>query len=115
MSLWHPRQMLTASVFGKPGWLLACGLWQSVQSPIAPGCGTLAVSISLALSSWQVTHSDLASACVSTTFPSFAGAWQVSQLFASNGGCMNFAISLGEADWCGSWHSRQLAVAKGWF
>jgi len=37
-SLWHPRHMLTESVLGKPGWELACGLWQSVQSPKAPGC-----------------------------------------------------------------------------
>src|ERR1035438_4395412 len=107
--------MLTGSVLGKPGSLAACGLWQSVQSPMAPGCGTLAESISLALSSWQVTQIDLASAWVSTTLPSFAGAWQVSQLLASKGGCRNFTISLGDADWCGSWHSRQLAAAKGWF
>ena len=54
------------------------------------------MSISLALSSWQVTQRDLTSVCVSTTFPSFAGAWQVSQLFASKGACRNFAISLGD-------------------
>jgi len=29
--------------------------------------------------------------------------------------CMNFAINLGAADWCGSWHSTQFAVPKGWF
>src|SRR6476620_318595 len=107
MSLWHPRQMLTESVFGKPGCLLACGLWQSVQSPIAPGCGTFAPSICLALSSWQVRQTALASVWVSTTFPSFAGAWQVSQVLASKGTCWNLVISLGDADWCGSWHSMQ--------
>src|SRR6516165_10496227 len=100
--------MLTESVFGRPGWLLACGVWQSVQSPAAPGCCTLAESICLALSSWQVTHSDFTSAWVSTTFPSLAGAWHVSQPFPWNGTCWNFAISLGEADSCGSWHSTQL-------
>src|SRR5260370_14069410 len=105
--------MLTESVLGKPGWLLACGLWQSRQSLAAPGCGTLAVSISLALSSWQVTQIDFASFCVRTTFPSFVAAWQVSQALSANGPCMNLAISLGESDWCGSWHSTQLEVAKG--
>ena len=80
----------------------------------APGCGTLAESISLALSSWQVTQSDLASVCVNTTLPSLAGAWQVSQLLASKGACWNFAISFGESDWCGSWHCMQFAVANGW-
>src|SRR5579863_4373304 len=98
MSLWHPRQILTASVLGNPGWLLAWGLWQSVQSPAAPGCGTLAESISLAFSSWQVTHSDFTSLCVRTTFPSFAGAWHISHDLSANGGCINFRISLGAAD-----------------
>src|ERR1700686_5024279 len=102
MSLWQPRQIVTASLLGNPGWLLACGLWQSVQSPAAPGCCTLALSISLALSSWQVTHSALASVCVSTTFPSFAGAWQTSHCLSANGGWVNFATSLGAADWWGS-------------
>src|SRR6202044_604548 len=98
MSVWQPVQMLTPSVFGSPGSLLACGLWQSVQSPAAPGCGTFALSISFALSSWQVTHRALASACVSTTFPSFAGAWHISQLRDSNGGCWNLVINFGDAD-----------------
>ena len=71
-------------------YLLACGLWQSVQSPIAPGCGTLALSICLAFSSWHVTQMDFASACVSTTFPSFAGAWHTSHCLSANGGCMIF-------------------------
>jgi hypothetical protein len=56
MSVWQPRQMLTASVLGRPGSLLACGLWQSVQSPAGAGMRHLGESISLALSSWQVTH-----------------------------------------------------------
>ena len=98
MSLWHPRQILTESVFGNPGWLLACGLWQSMQSPAAPGCGTFAESICFALSSWHVTHSAFVSVCVSTTFPSFAGWWQVSQPFPWNGTCWNFAINFGESD-----------------
>ena len=49
----------------------ACGLWQSVQSPAAPGCCTFADSISLALSSWQLTHSDFASAWVKNYFSVF--------------------------------------------
>ena len=81
ISLWHPRQILTASVFGKPG--LAAGVRVVAICAVARRARmrTLAVSISLALSSWQVTQSAFASVCVSTTFPSFAGAWQVSQLF----------------------------------
>src|SRR4051812_39285261 len=114
MSLWQPVQIFTASVFGGPGVLLAWGLWQSVQSPMAPGCGTFAVSISFALSSWQVVQRAFTSGCVSTTFPSLAGAWQVSQLLPWNGTCWNFAISLGESDWWGSWHCVQFAVANGW-
>src|SRR5579872_177740 len=98
MSLWQPRQMSTAVVFGRPGCLLACGLWQSVQSPAAPGCWTLAVSMSLALSSWQVTQRDLTSFCVRTTLPSLAGAWQTSHCLSAKGGCGNLAISLGAAD-----------------
>src|SRR5208282_4138122 len=107
--------MLTASVLGSPGWLLACGVWQSVQSPTAPGCWTLAVSISFALSSWQVTHNAFTSFSVSTTFPSLAGAWQTSHCFSANGGCSNFASNFGNADWCGSWHCTQLADPNGWF
>ena len=38
ISLWQPRQISTALVLGSPGCRLACGLWQSVQSPAAPGC-----------------------------------------------------------------------------
>src|SRR5271167_3517816 len=102
MSLWQPRQISTALVLGSPGCRLAWGLWQSVQSPAAPGCGTFAVSMSLALSSWQVTHSALVSACVSTTFPSLAGEWQTSHCLSANGACVNFAISLGAADSWGS-------------
>src|SRR5579859_7696910 len=98
MSLWHPRQMLTASVLGNPGDLLACGLWQSVQSPAAPGCCTFAFSIFSAWSPWQVTQSDFTSVCVSTTLPSFAGAWHVSHDLSANGGCRNCRISLGAAD-----------------
>src|SRR5215469_4962961 len=105
--------MLTGSLFGNPGFLLACGLWQSVQSPAAPGCCTLAEAISLALSSWQVTHSDLASACVRTTLPSFAAAWQVSHILFSKGLCWNACINFGLRDWCGSWQVTQSAVAKG--
>src|SRR5207253_3312126 len=111
--LWQPRQMFTPSVFGNPGWRLACGLWQSVQLP-ASGCWTFDVSICLPLSSWHVRHSTWVSVCVSTTFPSLAGAWQVSQPLPWNGACWNFAISLGESDWCGSWHWTQLALANGW-
>src|SRR5579871_2282505 len=110
MSVWQPRQMLTLSDLGRPGCRDACGLWQSVQSPAAPGCGTLAESIALAFSSWQVTHSDLASACVSTTFPFLGALWQTSQFLSAKGGCVNFAISLGAADWCGSWQVTQSAV-----
>src|SRR5271157_4828669 len=103
--------MFTGSVFGSPGCALACGLWQSRHSPdCAPRCGTLAVSIFFACSSWQVTQSALVSVCVSTTLPSFAVAWQMSQVLSANGGCRNFAISLGPADWCGSWQLRQFAV-----
>src|SRR5208337_3456638 len=68
-SVWHVRQISTPFVFGSPGVLLACGEWQSVQSPAAPGCCTFAVAICLACSPWHVTHNDFASACVSTTFP----------------------------------------------
>src|ERR1039458_2794930 len=114
MSVWQPRQMSTPLVLGSPGCRLAWGLWQSVQSPAAPGCWTLAFSICSAFSEWQVTQSDLASACVSTTLPSFAGAWQTSHCFSANGGCMNFAISLGTSDWWGSWQGRQSALLKGW-
>src|SRR5579862_30660 len=114
MSLWQVRQMFTESVLGSPGSLLACGLWQSVQSPAAPGWGTFADSISFALSSWQVTQRLFASGWVSTTLPSFAGAWQVSHAPGWNAAWVNFAISFGASDWCGSWHSRQLAEAKGW-
>src|SRR5690348_12667116 len=115
MSEWQLRQMLTASVLGSPGCLLACGLWQSVQSPAAPGCGTFAVSIFLACSSWHVTQSDFTSFCASTTFPSFAWAWQTSHCLSANGGWVNFAISLGAAESCGSWQVVQSAVANGWF
>src|ERR1700733_14123919 len=107
--------MSTALVFGSPGCRLACGLWQSVQSPAAPGCCTFAVSISLALSSWQGTQRALALGCVSTSFPSFAGAWQTSHCLSAKGGWVNFAISLGAADWCGSWQLTQLAVSNGLF
>src|SRR5215472_1415913 len=105
--------MSTAFVFGNPGWRLACGLWQSVQSPAAPGCCTFALSIFSALSLWQVTHSDFTSFAVSTTLPSFAGAWQVSHAPPANGGCRNCRISFGSADWCGSWHVVQSAVPNG--
>ena len=54
------------------GELPACGLWQSVQSPAAPGCCTFAFSICSALSAWQVTQSSFAVGCVRTTFPSLA-------------------------------------------
>src|ERR1700685_2218810 len=102
MSLWQLRQISTAVVFGNPDCRLACGLWQSVQSPAAPGCGTFALSICLALSSWQVTHNAFASLWVSTTFPSLAGAWQTSHCLSAKGGWVNFAISLGAAEACGS-------------
>src|SRR4051812_12469030 len=106
--------MFTPSVLGSPGWRLACALWQSVQAPEVPGCCTLAVSICLPCSSWHVRQSALLSVCVSTTLPSLAGAWHVSQLLPWNGACWNFAISLGESDWWGSWHCTQLAAANGW-
>src|SRR5260221_414043 len=113
MSAWQPRQISTGFVFGSAMYLLAWGLWQSVQSPSAPGCCTLALSICLAFSSWHVTQSDFASGCVSTTFPSFAGAWQTSHCLSANGGCVYWASSLGAFDWCGSWHCTQFAVPKG--
>src|SRR5208337_4938783 len=115
MSRWHCRQMFTASVLGSPGVLLACGEWQSVQSPPAPGCCTFAAAICVACLSWHITHNVFASACVSTTFPSFAGAWHNSHCLSAKGGCMNLAISFGAADWCGSWHCKQFAVPNGWF
>ena len=61
-------------------------------------------------SSWQVMQRDLASACVRTTFPSLAGAWQTSHCLSAKGGCMNLAINLGASDWCGSWHCTQSAT-----
>src|SRR5208283_2402559 len=115
ISEWQPRQMFTLSVFGNPGCALAWGLWQSVQSPAAPGCCTFAFSICSALSEWQVRQRSLTLAWVRTTLPFFAAAWQVSQLLSANGGWVNLAISLGAADWCGSWHCRQFAVPNGWF
>src|SRR5579863_3103086 len=113
MSLWQVRQISTAFVLGSPGCRLACGLWQSVQSPAAPGCCTFAFSIFSALSLWQVTQIDFTSACTSTTLPSLAAAWHVSQDLSANGGCRNCRISFGEADWCGSWQLVQSAASKG--
>src|SRR5271165_5191712 len=115
MSLWQFRQTATALGLGNPGDLPACGLWQSVQSPCAPGCCTFAFSICSAFSEWQVTHSALALAWVRTTLPSLAGWWQLSHDFDSNGLCRKACISFGDLDWCGSWQVRQSAFSKGWF
>ena len=35
-------------------------------------------------------------------FPVFGRSWQTSHCLSANGGCVNFAISLGAADSCGS-------------
>src|ERR1039458_6188096 len=105
--------MSTALVFGRAGWRRGCGFWQCVRIGRAPGCGTFAFSIFSTLSLWQVTQIDFTSACASTTLPSLAGAWHVSQDLSANGGCRNCRISFGTADWCGSWQLVQSAVAKG--
>src|SRR5690242_11966368 len=98
MSAWQLRQISTALVLGNPGCRLACGLWQSVQSPAAPGCCTLAFSMVSAFSEWQVTHNSFALAAVSTTLPSFGAAWHVSHDLSANGGCRNCLINFGAAD-----------------
>src|SRR4029077_12906488 len=101
------------SGLGNPADFPACGLWQSVQSPCAPGCWNFDFSILSAWSEWQPTHSSFTLACVRTTFPFFAGWWQTSQSFSPNGGCTKACISFGRDDWCGSWQVTQSAFPNG--
>src|ERR1039458_2267146 len=86
-SVWQFSHTATGLGVRKRGNLPPCGLWQSVQSPCAPGCGTFAVAIFFTTSSWQVEQTAATWGWFSLTFPFTAGSWQTSHVLSANGGC----------------------------